>query len=64
MLTEYPDVLTVPEVAKILRISRSSAYHLIQCGEIPGHRTGGNVRVIKSKLIRHLEGNNDGKRSR
>lgn len=38
--TDHPQVLTVAEVAKILRISESLVYAALHRGEIPGFRIG------------------------
>lgn len=40
-----PVMLTVPEVARTLRISRSAAYRLVEAGTIPAVRLGRSVRV-------------------
>jgi excisionase family DNA binding protein len=48
--------LTVIEVAKLLRISRGSAYEAIQRGEIPHIRIGRRVLVPKKALDSFLDG--------
>jgi excisionase family DNA binding protein len=48
--------LKVPEVAKLLRIARSSAYELVADGEIPAVRIDRSVRVNCKELDRWLEG--------
>lgn len=51
-----PDLITVPEAARILRISRSQAYDLAQQGKLPGlFRIGGSLRVNKPKLVAYIE---------
>jgi excisionase family DNA binding protein len=47
---ELPDVLTVPEVAKVLRISRNRAYEAVRTGAIPSVRLGRRVLVLKSEV--------------
>jgi excisionase family DNA binding protein len=37
--------ITVDEVARLLSLKRSTAYHLVNCGEIPSIRIGKRVRV-------------------
>lgn len=49
-LANYPGVMTLPEVAKVLRFSRTKAYSLAANGIIPALRLGGSVRVLKSDL--------------
>ncbi len=54
MLKEQPEVLTVSEVAKILRIGKNKAYALIKSGELASVRIGKKVIVPKICLIRFL----------
>ena len=44
------DLLTVPETAKILRISRNLAYELVARNEIPAIRLGRVIRVPRHGL--------------
>lgn len=48
--------LRVTEVARMLGISRGSAYEAIQRGEIPHIRIGRRVLVSKKALDRFLDG--------
>lgn len=45
-----PTVLTVHEVAKILRIGRISAYQAIERGEVPSIRIGRRILVPRMAL--------------
>ena len=45
-----PQLLSPNDIAKILRISRSFAYHLLQKGAIPVVRLGKSVRVRPKDL--------------
>ncbi len=45
-----PTVLTVVEVAKILRIGRISAYQAIERGEVPSIRIGRRILVPRIAL--------------
>ncbi len=56
MYEQYPDVLTVAELAKLLRIDRSTAYNLLHKGEIPYRRIGTAYRISKQAIIRYIEG--------
>ena len=52
-----PEVLTVTEVAVLLRISRASAYRAVRRRDIPGVvQVGKAVRVHRRTLIAWLEG--------
>jgi excisionase family DNA binding protein len=46
-----PVYLTVPEVAKLLRLTRVTIYKKIQRGEIPSLRLGGPIRVPASAIL-------------
>ena len=43
-------LLTVPETAKLLRISRNLAYELVARGELPAVRLGRVIRVPRGAL--------------
>jgi excisionase family DNA binding protein len=43
-------LLTVPETAKLLRISRNLAYDLVARGEIPAVRLGRVIRIPRGAL--------------
>ena len=48
---DLPLLLAVPRAAKILGISRSSAYRLAESGELPVRRLGGRIYVVTAKLF-------------
>lgn len=54
-----PAVLTVPEVARALRIGRNSAYEAIARGEIPSIRVGRRVLVPRAALESFLSGSGE-----
>jgi excisionase family DNA binding protein len=47
-------LLTVPETAKLLRISRNLAYELVARGEIPSVRFGRLIRVPRAALDQRI----------
>lgn len=51
---DYPDVVTVKEVQKMLRIGRNSAYKLISNGSIETVRVGKRHIIPKANVIRYL----------
>ena len=54
-LQELPPVLTVPEVARVLRISRGAAYEAIRSGAVPGAiLIGRTIRVPRTAVARLL----------
>ena len=43
-------LLTVVEVAEVLRVSNMTVYRLIKAGELPALRVGKNYRIRESEL--------------
>ena len=54
ILKEYPDVLSVQEVAKILRVGKNKAYGLVNDGNLSSIKMGGKIIVPKLSLIQFL----------
>lgn len=48
---DLPDVLTIDETARLLRISRGLAYEAVRRGEIPALRFGRRWVVPRTRLI-------------
>jgi excisionase family DNA binding protein len=48
-------IMTVPDVAKYLKISKAKIYMMIKNKQIPHIKIGKNVRVRESDLVRWLE---------
>ena len=48
--TEVDMVLTVTEVAEILRVHSTTIYRLVKRGELPGFKIGGNWRINRASL--------------
>lgn len=42
--------MTVPEVAKLLRMSRQTIYNMVKAGDIPHFRIGNKVRFNRADL--------------
>jgi hypothetical protein len=55
-LDNLPALLPIPRAAKILGLSRSSAYRYVANGELPIKRYGGRVYVITAMIRPLLEG--------
>ena len=54
-----PITLTIPEAAKLLRISRGTAYEAAKTGTLPTIRFGRTIRVPWHALQRLLDGEDD-----
>jgi excisionase family DNA binding protein len=48
---EYPDILTVQDLCKMLKIGRSTAYRLIQSGAIKSFKIGNNYKIPKAEVV-------------
>ena len=48
-------ILTIPQVAKYLQLSKSKAYYLVKRNEIPHIRIGRNVRVLEGDLVKWIQ---------
>ena len=47
---ELEQSLTVPEVAKMFRMSRQTIYNMVKAGDIPHFRVGNKVRFNRADL--------------
>ncbi len=54
MFTDYPDIVTVAQLQKMLGISRHQAYELINDGCIPGVKIGNAYKVPKLNVISYM----------
>lgn len=54
-LKNYPDVLTVQQVAAILNVSRRSVYKLLEHNLMPYRKIGRIYRISKQGLIDYLK---------
>ena len=54
-IAELGPILTVPETAKYLKLSKSKVYYLVQRNQIPHLKIGKNVRIRKKDLLIWLE---------
>ncbi len=49
-----PELLTPPEVAALLRISRATLYRLVESRRVPFYRIGGVLRLDRRDLVEYL----------
>jgi len=52
---EQSDVFTIEELAKYLKVSKSTLYKLAQDGRVPGQKVGRHWRFRKATIDRWLE---------
>ena len=48
---ETSDILTIPEVAEYLKLSKSKVYKMVQRGDIPSFKIGKSVRLRRTDVI-------------
>lgn len=54
MLEQFPDLLTVKDLQKILSIGRSKAYSILYSGELQYITIGRQIRIPKKYLLNYL----------
>ena len=54
MFKNEPDVLTVPDVVRLLKIGKNSVYSLIKAGKIGSIKQGKKIIVPKVCLVEYL----------
>ena len=54
-----PALIPVPTAAKILGLSRASAYRYAATGELPVKRLGGRVYVVTARIRPLLDGTDE-----
>ena len=54
MLSDYGDVLTVKELAEVLRIGKNAAYSLVRDGKVVGIRVGRKLLIPKIRIVDFL----------
>lgn len=51
----YPEVLTVPEVAELLRMTKPGTYKWLRSGVIPGYKVEGTWFIFRDELKARLQ---------
>jgi len=49
-----PEILTVPDIALFLKLSKVMVYKLVEDGRMPHYRIGRAVRVSRDQFLRWL----------
>ena len=52
---DLPLMLSVPDVAKVLGISRAGAYELAHCKEFPSMKVNSRIIIPKDKFLLWIE---------
>lgn len=54
-LQNAPDILTVPEAAKLLRVGISKLYELVREDDLPAIRTGRSIGIPRAAISKFIE---------
>ena len=57
---DLPLMLSAPEVAEVLGISRAGAYDLVRSAGFPHMKLGNRILVPKDKFIKWIDSNTEG----
>lgn len=59
MVENEVEVLTPPEAARLLRVSRKTLYRMSLRGDLPHRQVGRQLRYLKSDLVAWLKGGSE-----
>ena len=54
LFREYPDVMDVKQISRLLRVSTKTVYNLIRNGSLPYLKVGREFRVTKVAVIQYV----------
>lgn len=57
MFLNYPDLLTIQQVAEILKVSKNTIYKLLHTNQISHLRCAGKFRILKEGIIEYINKN-------
>ena len=55
IFANYPDVVSINELMKMLNISKPTAYRLLQNGDVKNIKVGKQYRIPKKLVIEYLK---------
>ena len=58
MFEHYDDILTIEEVAELLRIGMTQAYRIVRSGNLKGYKEGKDWKIPKQALINYVVSQN------
>lgn len=54
MFEQYDDILTIEEVAEILKIGMTQAYKIVRSGKLKGYKEGKDWKIPKLSLTEYV----------
>jgi excisionase family DNA binding protein len=55
LLSDYPDILTVPQTARALQVSQNTVRRLLTAGAIKARHVGQQWRISRENLIQFID---------
>ena len=52
---ELPLMLTIMDVAGLLRVSKNTAYNFVKTGAVPSIKVGHQIRVYREDMINYIQ---------
>lgn len=54
MFETYDDILTITDVAEILKTGNTQVYKIVRSGQLKGYKEGKDWKITKQALIRYV----------
>ena len=54
MFETYDDILTIAEIAEILKIGTTQAYKIVRSGQLKAYKEGKDWKITKPALIKYV----------
>ena len=54
MFADYDDILSIEEVAEILKVGMSQAYKIVRTGKLKGYKEGRDWKILKPSLNKYV----------
>lgn len=55
MFETYDDILTITDVAEILKTGTTQVYKIVRSGQLKGYKEGKDWKITKQALIRYVK---------
>ena len=52
---DLPVMLTIMDLAKLLRVSKNTAYNFVKSGKVPYVKVGHQIRVFRDDVMRYIQ---------
>ena len=52
---ELPLMLTIMDIAELLRVSKNTAYNFVKTGMVPSIKVGHQIRVYREDMLNYIK---------